>query len=205
MLSFTRRVQQMVRPHVMWVLFSAAGLAFSLHAGAQENDPAWLGYRSVKNPRGVPVRIRRLGDSVLEQTAAKELSQGISGLFGTFDPHVGKNLIILGTPKELEALNEFQVPIPKPLGPEDFDIFWYGRESGGQGSPRNLYIVGGSPRGVLYGAFTLLRDLAEGTDLTHAAIREHPAMPIRWVDDWDNLDGSIERGYAGRSIFFENG
>ena len=36
-------------------------------------------------------------------------------------------------------------------------------------------------------------------------MREHPAMPIRWVDDWDNPDGSIERGYAGRSIFFEDG
>ncbi len=30
-------------------------------------------------------------------------------------------------------------------------------------------------------------------------------MPLRWVDDWDNPDGSVERGYAGRSIFFENG
>ena len=30
-------------------------------------------------------------------------------------------------------------------------------------------------------------------------------MPIRWVDEWDNADGSIERGYAGRSIFFEDG
>ena len=30
-------------------------------------------------------------------------------------------------------------------------------------------------------------------------------MPIRWVDEWDNPDGTIERGYAGRSIFFEGG
>ena len=30
-------------------------------------------------------------------------------------------------------------------------------------------------------------------------------MPIRWVDEWDNADGSIERGYAGRSIFFDDG
>ena len=30
-------------------------------------------------------------------------------------------------------------------------------------------------------------------------------MPIRWVNEWDNIDGSIERGYAGRSIFFESG
>ena len=30
-------------------------------------------------------------------------------------------------------------------------------------------------------------------------------MPIRWVDEWDNANGTIERGYGGRSIFFENG
>ncbi len=33
--------------------------------------------------------------------------------------------------------------------------------------------------------------------MSNANLREHPAMPIRWVDEWDNLDGSIERGYAG--------
>ena len=32
-----------------------------------------------------------------------------------------------------------------------------------------------------------------------------PGVPIRWMNDWDNLDGSIERGYAGQSIFFEDG
>ena len=34
---------------------------------------------------------------------------------------------------------------------------------------------------------------------------ESPSSPIRWVNQWDNFDGSIERGYAGRSIFFDNG
>lgn len=33
----------------------------------------------------------------------------------------------------------------------------------------------------------------------------NPHAPIRWVNQWDNLDGSIERGYGGASIFFENG
>ena len=30
-------------------------------------------------------------------------------------------------------------------------------------------------------------------------------MPIRWVDEWDNPNGTVERGYAGRSIFFDDG
>src|SRR5205823_656721 len=36
-------------------------------------------------------------------------------------------------------------------------------------------------------------------------MRGEPAMPIRWTNEWDNADGTIERGYAGRSIFFEGG
>ena len=32
-----------------------------------------------------------------------------------------------------------------------------------------------------------------------------PWAAIRWTNEWDNPDGTIERGYAGPSIFFENG
>ncbi|MBV8673737.1 MAG: glucosiduronase, partial [Acidobacteriaceae bacterium] len=42
-------------------------------------------------------------------------------------------------------------------------------------------------------------------DLTSVARTESPSAPVRWVDQWDNLNGTIERGYAGRSIFFEDG
>jgi alpha-glucuronidase len=32
-----------------------------------------------------------------------------------------------------------------------------------------------------------------------------PQVPVRWTDEWDNLNGTTERGYAGRSIFFDKG
>ena len=41
-----------------------------------------------------------------------------------------------------------------------------------------------------------------GADLTTLDRTETPASPQRWVNEWDNLDGSIERGYGGRSVFF---
>ncbi len=46
--------------------------------------------------------------------------------------------------------------------------------------------------GLLYGAYALLR--GEQTE-------SHPAFRLRLLNHWDNLDGSIERGYAGESIF----
>lgn len=56
----------------------------------------------------------------------------------------------------------------------------------------------------MYGAFAFLRHVAQFNSPPED-ITSRPAMPIRWVDEWDNADGSIERGYAGRSIFFDNG
>jgi alpha-glucuronidase len=67
-----------------------------------------------------------------------------------------------------------------------------------------LRIIGGTPVSALYGVFHLLADVgAERPILVDHA--ESPSAPIRWTDEWDNLNGSIERGYAGRSIFFDNG
>ncbi len=69
----------------------------------------------------------------------------------------------------------------------------------------SLLVIGADPRGILYGTFRLLEKLATQQDLSHLRDTESPAAPIRWVNQWDNLDGSIERGYAGRSIFFDQG
>ncbi len=66
-------------------------------------------------------------------------------------------------------------------------------------------IVGGGERGVLYGVFALLRELqlrqCAWGDLSWdwAAV---PSNPLRVLNHWDNLDGSIERGYSGQSFFF---
>ena len=68
-----------------------------------------------------------------------------------------------------------------------------------------LLVVSSNDRGVLYGTFALLRKVALGEDLQRMDETHTPLAPIRWTNEWDNLDGSIERGYAGRSIFFEGG
>jgi alpha-glucuronidase len=68
-----------------------------------------------------------------------------------------------------------------------------------------IVITGSTDRGVLYGAFALLRKVALGDSIANLDQREEPRVPVRWVNHWDNLDGSIERGYGGRSIFWDNG
>ena len=55
--------------------------------------------------------------------------------------------------------------------------------------------------GLLYGAYEALRIQAQEADPGLGGYTA-PKFPRRILDHWDNLDGTIERGYAGRSIFF---
>ena len=66
---------------------------------------------------------------------------------------------------------------------------------------RDIRISGSSDLACLYGSYALLRELAQGADPRTLNITSAPAMPIRMLNHWDNPDGHVERGYAGRSIF----
>ncbi len=61
-------------------------------------------------------------------------------------------------------------------------------------------IIASSSIGILYGAYDLLR-LQETGNLSHLSKTEKPAVNLQILNHWDNLDGSIERGYAGKSIW----
>ncbi len=69
-----------------------------------------------------------------------------------------------------------------------------------EGKP-TIEITGPSHISCVYGVFALLRELSLGADPRRLAVAEAPAMPLRMLNHWDNPDGHVERGYAGRSIF----
>ena len=72
-------------------------------------------------------------------------------------------------------------------------------------------ITASNPIGLLYGAYELIR--LQNTDAYNTGSgkqqnfnkaideTEKPQVGLRILNHWDNLDGSIERGYAGKSIF----
>lgn len=66
-------------------------------------------------------------------------------------------------------------------------------------------IEGGSERALLYGAYRLVRDWKAGRMAATYAVSESPKYDLRILNHWDNLNGTIERGYAGHSIFWERG
>lgn len=65
-------------------------------------------------------------------------------------------------------------------------------------SDSEVNIYGDSELGILYGAYALLRDPSLGKDSVFVS---NPAYTLRILNHWDNLDGTIERGYAGKSLW----
>jgi alpha-glucuronidase len=66
---------------------------------------------------------------------------------------------------------------------------------------RTIAIAANSDVGVLYGAFRFLRHLQTHASLANLAITSRPTIQRRLLNHWDNLDRSVERGYAGRSLW----
>ena len=165
-------------------------------ARAQTAEQAWLKYMGGHANAGIPQNVRALGGGVLEESAVEELKRGLAGMEGT---QTGGGETVLGT------LDEVRKAYPLLKAPTHLEAhgFWL-RRTLWRGHPL-VVIAGSNEHGALFGAFDLLRRVATGQDLSRLDAVDAPAMAIRWVDEWDNADGSIERGYAGRSIFFDAG
>jgi alpha-glucuronidase len=184
------------------ILAFATSLSAVLAVSAQSADQAWLRYGGSHGRFVIPLEVRALGHGTLEQSAAHELQRGITSLSNgsvlwrgsAFNGHT-----IVGTAEEVRKAYP-ALPVPTDLTPDSYWLYWSGNLD-----KADLIVAGGDDRGVLYGAFAVLRDIASDTASPNHLHRDQPQFSIRWVDEWDNPDGSIERGYAGRSIFFEGG
>ena len=64
-------------------------------------------------------------------------------------------------------------------------------------------ITGESESGLLYGVFHFLR-LIRTKQMNCLPVYNTPEMPLRMMNHWDNMDGSIERGYSGESFFYKD-
>jgi len=201
----------LICPRRVTVQVSAAVLLFgsilSCRAEAETGADAWLRYsalspQAAKSYKHLPEKIAVLGDSLVLKTAQEELAIGVSRMLGrTFAPssEVNGKTIVLGTLGKFHAIAP-ALHVPEALGPDGYWITT-ARIRGSE----CLIVAGSTDRGVLYGAFALLSKIARSKSLAKINEVQQPYAPVRWVNQWDNLDGRIERGYGGPSIFFANG
>jgi alpha-glucuronidase len=170
----------------------------------------WLGYRRLddvnleKEYRTFCQKLVADVNDPIIHTAVTELSRGIGAILGR-RPVIAptspiKGGIILGI-FDSPVWQGYQIreESVREIGREGFFIKVAEREIG-----RILLVIGRTPVGVLYGAFCLLRLLQTRQPIADFERIENPENPLRMLNHWDNLDGSVERGYAGDSIFFGN-
>ncbi|HVO74610.1 MAG TPA: alpha-glucuronidase family glycosyl hydrolase, partial [Ignavibacteriaceae bacterium] len=66
---------------------------------------------------------------------------------------------------------------------------------------KGIIITANEDIGVLYGVFNFLRMLQTNIDIKNVQITSSPKIKLRLLNHWDNLDRTVERGYAGFSIW----
>jgi len=193
----------------LFIALLGTSLLWGASSPAENGADGWLRYARITDAHaaaqyaGLPGRMVTLDESPVVRRAGDELAHGVEGMLGR-ELQNGTSLadgdaFVLGTVTEVEA-NFPRWKRPAGLRSEGFAIVPL-KEHGHS----YWLIAGADARGVLYGSFRLLEEIGEQRDLRSFAISESPSAPVRWVDQWDNLNGTIERGYAGQSIFFDNG
>jgi alpha-glucuronidase len=190
------------------ILVALLLLAATCYSHAESGAEAWLRYAPIHSAQALhqyqslPTNIVALDSSAVVQSATSETVRAIYSMLARTlrieSTLPGEDSFVLGTVEELHT--HFPGWKPPELRPEGY---WLGTVHS-QGHSY-LLIAGADPRGVLYGTFDLLAKIAREENLASLNETHSPSAPVRWINQWDNLDGSIERGYAGRSIFFDNG
>jgi alpha-glucuronidase len=164
---------------------------------AETGHDAWLRATGVTRLQGSA--IAAIGDSALIGSARDELLRTLHLRSVTGEP-------LTGIPRESAIVLATLDKLPPEWGLKTdlaADSYWL--KTVARGGIRYTVVTGRDERGVLYGAFALLRKMSLGESVIALDEKQTPAAPVRWVNQWDNLDGSIERGYGGRSIFWEGG
>jgi alpha-glucuronidase len=181
-------------------------VALGASAWAQVEQAAWLRSAALdpiaaKAYTRLPRHVVVLGDGIVLKRAERELRLGVVQMLGRtiiVRPRVFDDAIVLGTLDQLRGEAKSVHLVPELTD----DGYWITQTK--IHGHRCIVIAGSTERGVLYGVFALLSKIARGAVIPANEVQQ-PSAPIRWVNQWDNLDGKIERGYGGPSIFFADG
>lgn len=176
---------------------------YTIQTSAESGLHAWLRYAPIPCDEAcqasLPARIISLdgNESSPVYIAGQEVQRGLEGMFNwrvpiIYEPECGDAAsVTIGTAQAYKDSCDGSIP---QLEDDSFYIQ----------IDRPARLLGGNARGALYAAFEYLSLLGQGNH-TATTYSSTPHAPIRWVNQWDNLDGSIERGYGGESVFFANG
>ncbi|HEY8917052.1 MAG TPA: alpha-glucuronidase family glycosyl hydrolase [Chitinophaga sp.] len=168
---------------------------------AEDGYRLWLRYDKIVNSTLLHSYLNQVntiyfpaGTPVLD-AARQELFSGLEGLLDKKIPagdHASGSSLLIFT----KAHTPLNLSAPKvkyeDLGKEGFAI---------NSTKQGIIITANTDIGILYGVFHFLRLLQTGQSLEHLAITSAPRIQHRILNHWDNLNRTVERGYAGFSIW----
>lgn len=190
-----------------YLLFLLPLLLISINSSAQEDYKLWLQYAKVSDAKLASEYnsdingIIALGNSETIHVASKELQLGLFGLLGNttaIQQNIeAENVLILGSKTSLNQ------DISKNLNKEFEQINNEGYiiKTIQIKNKKHILITGKTDVGVLYGVFNFLRLLQTNKPIENLNIVDAPKIDVRILNHWDNLNGTIERGYAGFSLW----
>ena len=189
-----------------WVMFGLllAALLCVAPTRAEDGYDLWLRYRPLA-PSQAKLYQAKVSELIIDaatparSAARSELQRGLHGLLDReiplADTVTRDGALVVGTPAS-SALIARLSPDTRPLGKEGYLI----RSMLVNGHAATV-IAAHDDIGALYGTFHFLRLLQTGQPIDRLDLQETPRLKLRVLDHWDYLNGQVERGYAGASIW----
>ena len=179
-------------------------LISAMAARAEDGHELWLRYQPVEEQWQTAYRANATaivqGDtsSPTLGAAQAELVRGLGGMLAQTLPltqNVTNGAVIIGTSRSSSKIAALKLPLTT-TGEEGYLI----RSVTLDGHAITV-IAANKDIGVLYGVFAFLRRIRLRQPIDHLDITDAPKLMVRVLNHWDNLDGSVERGYAGASLW----
>lgn len=189
----------------IWLVLALMSFGSVQSAQAEDGYNLWMRYATIedtglrhsyyKHTKAIVVQ----GDSPTLRAAQDELRTGFAGMMERTVPVMQalrqNGSILLGTPDASKIIADLDLPFAD-LGEEGYII-----RSLKIRRKRTLVVTGNTDKAVLYGSFALLRHMQTRGSLDDINIMSVPKIQHRVLNHWDNMNQTIERGYAGGSIW----
>ena len=179
-------------------------LSGNFNLSAEDGYKLWLRYARLDNPQRYSQYASQIvvqGESPTAEVIRSELKNGLHAMFARdvllSDSNTESGAIVGGTPASSPIIASLGLQAKlQRLGHDGYVIY-----STTKSDHAMTVIASQSEAGALYGTFHFLRLVQTRQDIAHLDISEKPTLQRRWLDHWDNPDGSVERGYAGSSLW----
>jgi alpha-glucuronidase len=175
---------------------------FYLHA--ENGYRLWLRYDKIDDPKLLSLYKQEItaiqfpATSATLQVAKKELLRGLQGLLDTpitDQEAIANGTLIIGTPSSSAQIKQNFFNEINDLGNEGFTI-----RTSLINNKKVIFIAAKRDAGILYAVFHFLRLIQTHQSIAQLTVTSIPKIKLRLLDHWDNLNRTVERGYAGLSI-----